>query len=420
MKQIYIERDLEEKIDKYLKIRQIIALVGPRRSGKTTFLQHLQAKIPKSLYLSFEDQKVLDLFTQNIESFIKIYLEKTDCLIIDEFHYAKKGGKQLKYLFDFYPKLKIIISGSSAIDLTIKAIKYIVGRVVVFPLLPFSFEEFLKAKDGSLFDLYQEFKTKPSKNIISLGSAITDRFNNLLEEFILFGGYPEVVLEKDREIKKTLLNQIYSLYFLKEVRDILGLIDDYKLKLLIKALSLQTGNICQFRELSQISGFSIPTLKKYLNFLEKTFISYLIKPYFSNKRTELSKNPKVYFFDTGFRNTVIENFLSFDKRSDRGGLLENFVAGHFITKTPLNFWRTKSKAEVDFVIEKEGRLIPIEVKSTITRSSLSQSLGSFIKKYQPKKAFLFSFNYFGKRRVGNTNVYFLPIFLSQIVIDKNI
>ena len=420
MKQTYYEKEIEEKIAKFLNIRQIIARVGPRRSGKTTYLQNLKTKLPNSLYMSFEDQKVLDLFTQDIESFTKIYLSKVDYLIIDEFHYAKKGGKQLKYLFDFYPKLKIIISGSSAVDLTIKAIKYLVGRVVVFPLMPFSFREFLKAKDRNLFAYYQNLKIKSFFEVNKKGSAVLDRFNNLLEEYILFGGYPEVVLEKDREVKKTLLNQIYSLYFLKEVRDILGLIDDYKLKLLIKALSLQTGNICQFQELSRISGFSTPTLKKYLNFLEKTFISFFIKPYFTNKRTELSKNPKVYFFDLGFRNTVIDNFLSFDKRSDRGGLLENFVAGHFITKHSLNFWRSKSKAEVDFIVEKEGNLTPIEVKSTLFKSVLSQSLSSFIRKYRPKKAFLFSLNYFGKRRVGNTNVFFLPIFLSQIVIGSRI
>lgn len=406
----YIERELEKKLEKYLKIPQIIAIVGPRRSGKTTLLQHLNQSLNNSLYLSFEDQKVLDLFDLDIESFAKLYLQKQNFLILDEFHYSKQGGKNLKYLFDFYPANKIIISGSSAIDLSIRTIKNLVGRVVVFPLMPFSFAEFLKAKDKALLHIYEEIKEKKLDDIRSIESVLINRFNSLLDEYVSYGGYPEVVLEKDAEVKKTLLNQIYSLYFLKEVRDILGLIDDYKLKLLLKALSLQIGNTCQYQELCQVSGFTIQTLKKYLNFLEKTFISFFPRPFFTNKRTELSKNPKVYFFDLGFRNAVIDNFLTPDKRSDGGALLENFVAIGIKDSSDIHFWRTKSKAEVDFVIEQEGELIAIEVKAKLVKPTISASMYSFSKKYRPKRAFFYSLNFVGKRRVEKTSVYFLPIF----------
>ena len=232
-----------------------------------------------------------------------------------------------------------------------------------------------------------------------------------MEEYILFGGYPEIVTQSNKEIKKTLLSQIYSLYFLKEVKDILGLIDDYKLRQLIKALSLQIGNICQYNELAQLSAFSQPTVKKYLNFLEKSFITFFIKPYFKNKRTELVKNPKVYFFDTGLRNSVLDNFLPLDKRGDKGALIENFVAQHLIQEKPIFYWRTKSKAEVDFVLEKEGQIIPIEVKSNLVKPDINPSFASFIRKYQPKKGYILSNALLTKKIIRKTAVNFLPVAL---------
>lgn len=406
----YIQRELEQELRKYLKLPQILAIIGPRRSGKTTFLKHLQKKLSPNLYLSFEDQKILDLFNQDIESFAKLYLIKTKYLILDEFHYAKFGGKNLKYLFDFYPGKKIMISGSSSLELTIKALKYLVGRVLSFELLPFSFAEFVRAKEENLLPLYQEYKKKLlEKNLPKIAPALCQRFNHLLEEYLLFGGYPEVVLAKNLEVKKTLLTGIYSLYFLKEVRDIIGLMDDYKLKSLIRALSLQIGNICQYQELSSLSLASFPTLKKYLNFLEKTFICFFPKPFFTNKRTELSKNPKVYFFDLGLRNSVLDNFLPLEKRGDQGALFENFVASALKKQGKLHFWRTKARAEVDFILEREGKIIPIEVKANIAKPTAS--FLSFVKKYQPSEGYIYNLEFAGKQKVGKTTIYFLPIFL---------
>ena len=161
----YIKRDIEEKIKSFFKLPQIIAIVGPRRSGKTTLLKNLQKGLKKSQYFSFEDQKILDIFDADIDTFAKLYLENNQYLIIDEFHYSKKGGKNLKYLFDFFPNKKIIISGSSALELTVKAIRFLVGRVVVFQLLPFSFSEFLRVKSSNLFKIYQGWMKLKVNNI---------------------------------------------------------------------------------------------------------------------------------------------------------------------------------------------------------------------------------------------------------------
>ncbi len=409
----YIQRDLESKLNKYLKLPQIIAILGPRRSGKTTLLLNLKEKLEKVNYLTFEDQKILDLFDQDIENFCRVYLEPFNYLLIDEFHYSKKGGRNLKYIFDFYKNKKVIISGSSTADITVKVSKYLVGRLITFNLLPFSFSEFLRAQDKRIFFIYQKLKEDISKKKkLKISQPILARLNHFLEEYLIFGGYPEVVLNKDKEIKITFLNNIYNLYFLKEVRDILGLIDDYKLKLLIKSLSLQMGNLIQYQELSNFSDFSVLAVKKYLNFLEKTFISFLIRPFFTNKRRELVKNPKVYFFDTGFRNAVIDNFSSLKNRQDIGVLLENFSALSLLhQEKKINFWRTKSKAEVDFVIEKNNKIIPIEIKTKLLQSKLTPSFLSFIKKYRPKEAYIYSLNYLDKIKVNQTKVYFLPVVL---------
>ena len=128
----YVARELEIKIKKYLKLPEILAIVGPRRSGKTTFLRHLQANISDCEYISFENEVILDMFDLAIDDFAARYLRPNKCLIIDEFQHAKKGGKNLKYLFDTFLGKKIIISGSSSPDLTIKALRFLTGRCLVF------------------------------------------------------------------------------------------------------------------------------------------------------------------------------------------------------------------------------------------------------------------------------------------------
>lgn len=383
----YIHRELETVIKKYFPLPEILAVVGPRRSGKTTFLNHLTQSLSGCIFVNFENQVILDLFDLEIETFAARYLLPAKYLIIDEFQHAKNGGKNLKYLFDTYPRKKIIISGSSSPDLTIKALRFLTGRCLVFTLLPFNFSEFVS--------------TQPSK-------PTEKELKNYFKEYVTFGGYPEVVLQKDPEIKKTLLQNIYSLFFSREVKDLTSLSDDYKLKNLLKALSLSTGNLIEYRELGQISGFDFLTLKRYLNFLNKTFIAFPLFPYFKNRRTELVKNPKIYFYDLGMRNSLIDNFLPFDLRPDKGILVENFVAATLhSTYQDLNFWRTKNKAEVDFVFEKDGRLFSCEAKAG-TENNVPASLISFVEKYSVRKAFVINASKGEKKKISQTPIYFIP------------
>ncbi len=403
MDKVYIERELESKIQKYLKRKEIIAIVGARQCGKTTLMKHLLKNLKNSKFISFDDQKILQIFEQDIDLFIKRYIDRIDFLFIDEFQYAKDGGKILKFIYDNY-KTKIVLSGSSVIDLSVQSIKFLVGRILVFTLYPLSFEEFLKFKDRNLYDIL--------KRDIKIRNITHNLIRKIYEGYVIFGGYPEVVLAKENEEKIEIIKNIYNTYLLKEIREILQINDDAKLAILIKALALQIGNEVNYNEVSLLTGFKYKELIEKLSILKKTFVCIESRPYFSNKRKELVKSPKFYFLDNGFRNISIDNFQELDKRTDKGPLNENFVASELFKKElKLNYWRTKSGAEVDFVVEKEGKLIPVEVKSIIKKPVYGKSLKSFIISYKPNKGYILSEDYYNELTLENVKIKFLPIFM---------
>ena len=282
---MYIPRILEKELKKYLNKKEILAIVGPRQGGKTTLLKHIFKDLKGAHFLDFEDREILELFEQDIKGFIDLYVKDYNYLFIDEFQYAKDGGKQLKFIYDNH-KTKIIISGSSVSGLSIHSIKYLVGRIFVFTLYPFSFEEYLAYKES---DLYNSIYTKRK-----LSKQIIEKILPYFNEFCIYGGYPRVILAESKKEKETVLRNIYNTYFLKEIKEILNIQDDYKLSKLIKALALQIGNIMNYNELSEITGSSHKELLNHLNILEKTFISLRSSPYYTNKRTELIKSPKMF------------------------------------------------------------------------------------------------------------------------------
>src|SRR3989338_8472235 len=296
----YITRDIEDEIRAYLKRKEIIAVVGPRQCGKTTMIENLLRGLKKVRSISFDDAKQLQLFENDIDSFIALNVHGYAYLFIDEIQYAKESGKKLKYIYDSQ-KIKMIISGSSAPELSIQSLKYLVGRIFILKLLPFSFREFVRAKDERLMKLYDS---------AAYGNEVLDKLNSVLKEFMLYGGYPLVALANTQAEKEAVLRNIYSTYLLREIREILALSGNDQLIHLLKALSLETGNLLNYQELTAITGFSYHELRRYLHILEETYVCQRIPAFYRNKRTELVKAPKVYFFDLGFRNICIDNFSS--------------------------------------------------------------------------------------------------------------
>jgi len=410
----YISRELEAKIKPFLSRKEVLAIVGARQVGKTTFLQHLfdglQKTRKKSAFLTFEKEKDLALF-ENIEDF-KDYYDSYDVILIDEFHYAKDGGKKLKYLFDT-TKTKFIVSGSSSLELTFSTGKYLVGRMVKFTLNPFSFREFLLAKDEKLAELLNlKFKDILEKfNLkMAFGEELNLRLEKYLEEYILFGGYPAVVLSKTQNEKKKVIESILENYLLRDIKALLNLKTQTELLKMATFLASQIGNLLNYRELANVSGFSYKTVLEHLAVLEQTFTLNLLKPFYRNRRTELVKTPKVFFTDTGFRNYLLSDFKPLEQRNDAGSLVENFVFSQIARRElKTNFWRTKSKAEVDFVLEKNSEIIPIEVKYSKIASP-GKSFFSFVEKFSPKQGYFLSRGLPNVKRIKQTEIFFAPLY----------
>ena len=414
---MYIKRKIEAEIKKYLHTREILALIGPRQSGKTTVLKKIfnelvrEAKIEKNVsFISFEDRDVLSLFNYDIKNFAETYIKGNKYLFIDEFQYVKEGGKNLKYLFDTFDT-KIIISGSSAIDLTIEALKFLVGRVFVLEMQPFDFEEFLSFKDENYHRLYLKNKINFLNLKLNIRNTLVSTqmktLRNYFEEYAIWGGYPRVVLSESRSEKEMVLKNIYNTYFLREVKTLMDIADDYRLEKIIKMLGLQIGNLLEYDNLSNEIDISFETLKKYINFLEKTYICKLIKPFYKNKRKEIVKMPKVFFFDTGLRNVTVNDFRALNERVDVGELLENAVWMQ-LKRQDINiqYWRDKNKNEIDFILNLGNqKTIAIEVKK-----NLKQFKGvpvAFKRSYLNTKVYCAYFS--DKKNVNNYRNIFIPL-----------
>ena len=421
---MYIKRKIEREIRKYLKTREILALVGPRQCGKTTVLQKifddlkLENGEEKINFITFEDRDALALFDENIKNFAETYLKGNDFLFIDEFQYAKEGGKNLKYLFDNFDT-KIIISGSSVIDLTIKVLKFLVGRVFILEMQPFDFGEFLLAKDENYYKVYVDNKVnlvegkKDSEKNQNLKLVTTQQkmLGKYFEDYAVFGGYPRVVLAENIEEKKMVLKNIYNTYFLREVKSLIDIADDYQLEKIIKLLGLQIGELVEYDNLGDEADISFQTLKKYINFLEKTYICKLVRPFYKNKRKEVIKIPKIFFFDTGLRNVAINDFRLLDDRVDAGALLENAVWMQLNREQlKIQYWRDKNKNEVDFIVEGENdEIVAMEVKKNKKRCKKIPK--AFIEEYEKAKRYCVYLDGFDGHGSENENSYdlFAPL-----------
>ena len=403
---IYIPRILEGKIQKFLESPEIIAIFGARQVGKTTLMRHVYEFLSEpKIFLDFEDPELVSLFDEDVHAFARLYVEGKRHIFIDEFQYSRLGGKHLKFLFDTY-HAKFFISGSSSLELTIRAATALTGRLFILELYPLSFQEVLSYKAPRVLTTLWE-RTADGKG---LPDTLHKRLMRIAETFTLWGGYPRLATAKDEEEKEQVLKGILATYLLKDIKGFFRLATESGLQKLLRALALQVGNLIQYRELSQLSGFSFPLLKRHLSILEETYVVSLARPYFTNKRLEIVKNPKVYFQDLGIRNYLCRDFRHWETRTDHGALVENFVFSELLKKGyhPL-FWRTKSGGEVDFIIEEGGETIPIEVKSGIVRTP-GKSLSGFIKKYRPGRAFVLHGGDPFVQKIEGATVFFRPYY----------
>lgn len=422
----YFERILLGQIKKWIDRREIIAIKGPRQSGKTTLLEMMKEwlikkgiKMENIIFITFEDREALEKFSLNPKDFVKRFISENEkyYFLIDEAHYCKDLGQKLKLLYDLYKNVKFIITGSSSLEITSETAKFLVGRMFSFELLPFNFYEFLLTKDKKLARIFLERKEKIDKfifegeNLEVKDDIFIDEISRYLDEYLVFGGYPEVLKAKDEEEKKIVLKNIFNTYLEKDIVSYLQLTDTIKFRKLVSSLSFLIGNMISYNKIVSSCNSYFKEIIHMLDVLQQTYIIKLLRPLHKNLITELRKNPKVYFFDHGIRNYSINNFNSLFMRADAGFLAENFVSNEIETENFLiNFWRTTAKAEVDFVLSSMNETIPIEVKfESFKREGITRSMRSFIEAYKPKRALIITKDFWGETTINKTKIKFVPV-----------
>ena len=422
----------------FLEEENIVLLTGARQTGKTSLLylliQHLlRIGVPTSqiIYLDLENIHDFSLIQglTDFNDFLDILkregvnLQKRVFVFIDEIQHLDAPSSFLKYLHDHYkPKLKFIVTGSSSLEIKKKFTDRLTGRVYRFLVKPLSFKEFLEfkseeelAKKVSEFGFHFWISTKdPEKALSKITAADKKKLSNFLSEYLIFGGYPAVSLLENPLVKQKNLQEIYSLYVRRDIKDI-GEIEDVEgYNKLVSLLGYQIGNLVREQELSASSELSRPTVKKYLFLLENTFVARLVSPFFTNKRSEITKTPKVYFEDVGLRNAVVDNFTSLSQRADKGAILENFVYTQLSKEDSfserIHFWRSQAKNEVDFIWQENLRKVyPVEVKLKYSsKQRLPAGLKSFINFYHPSKAFIVHLGEFASFDFKKTKIWVIP------------
>ena len=370
------KRKVVDEILKYINSKDIIVIYGARQVGKTTILKYLMENYLREnvFYFDLELPIFLDLCNQGAENVLKYLMEKGASdkqrifLIIDEIQYLDNPTKFLKIMHDHYSNIKLFVSGSSTFEIKKKFKESLVGRTVNFEIYSLSFEEFLVFK-GKNYKL-SEKNTK----------QVNDELVNLAEEYIRFGGYPKIVLEKSEEKKQVYLWQIINTYIRKDIKDIGNIKDISTFNKLVELLASQSGQLINILEISNTLKINRETVSNYLNLLENTFIIKKIYPFHRNLRSEISKNPKVFFLDTGMMHLL---WLKEFPKVILGNSLETFVFAELMKSgRKINFWRTTNKQEIDFII-KDKDLYAVEVKHNFS-SINNKNLKFFSEKYKCK------------------------------------
>jgi predicted AAA+ superfamily ATPase len=296
-----------------------------------------------------------------------------------------------------------VVSGSGSIELKEKINESLAGRKRLFELLPVSFREFADFRTGYHYtDRLREF--------FRIESVKTEQ---LFLEYMAYGGYPRVILANTTQDKLVAINEIYRSYIEKDITLLLRVEKTDSFSNLVKLLASQTGKLVNASELSNTLGISLPTIKNYLWYLEKTYIVRKVTPFFTNIRKEITKAPVYYFCDIGLRNFSLGLFGR-SVESDVGFAFQNIIHNLLMERFPyadtsIHYWRTKDKAEVDFIIKRGMEIRPVEVKyREMKRPEIQRSFRGFIERYNPADACILNRSFADEGIEENTRVHWLP------------
>ncbi len=351
---------------------KITILLGARQVGKTTLLRQLHAALKESHPCLFLDLDIYSHYEQvstyeNIVNTLKLNGYDTGkgglfILFLDEFQRYADISRALKAICDHHPDVKIYTSGSSSLAINEQIQESLAGRKRILRIYPLNFNEYLHFIGRD--DLCRQMENLANVTSDNLPGLIPDAYREL-DRFLIYGAYPEVSLTPDRE-KKDVLASIFDLYVKKDLVDFLKIDRIRHAKTLIRHLAINHGQETQYNGLAQVAGIDQKTARNYVEILKDTFIITVHTPWFTNRNKELVKMPKIYFQDNGVRNYFINNFNPVDVRKDAAFLFEGFVISELIkvgaSIEALKFWRTKTKQEVDLVLEEGGEIKPVEIK----------------------------------------------------------
>lgn len=336
-----IERTLFQTIiDKFQRGKAIV-LLGPRQVGKTTLLKEC-LKEKKFLFLNGDDPEIRDLLDKAGESKLKLIIGQHEWVFIDEAQRIEDIGLIAKMITDQFKQVQLVVSGSSALEINQSTQEPLTGRKFEYQLFPISWEEFENQMG------YMEASAQ-------------------LEERLIFGMYPDVI--NHRSEAREVLKQLTSSYLYQDVLALTGIKKPVLLDKLLKALALQLGSEVSYNELSGLLEIDKATVSKYIDLLEKTFIIFRLNSFSRNQRNEIKNNRKIYFYDNGIRNIIINNLNPLDLRTDKGALWENFLIAERLKMQSYHqvyannyFWRTVQRQEIDFIEESNGKISAFEFK----------------------------------------------------------
>lgn len=344
-------------LDTYIKKNHVLIIFGPRQVGKTTLLKQFLSQTKLKYKLDSGDNIRLHqiLGSQDFEKILS-YAEGYDLIALDEAQQIPNIGMALKILVDQVPNLSIIATGSSSFDLAQSVGEPLTGRKLTLMLYPIAQMELLK--------IYNSFELEEK-----------------LEQFLLFGSYPNVITASLKDDKIGILNELVDSYLLKDILSLDKIKKSDTLLNLIKLLAFQIGQLVSHHELATQLHMDIKTLKRYIDLLEKSFVICKLGGYSKNLRNEITAKHKYYFLDLGIRNAVIAQFNSLQMRNDVGQLWENFI---YIERLKMSdykrfygnryFWRTYEGQEIDFIEEIENKLLGFEAKWSSTKTVLAPNV----------------------------------------------
>jgi hypothetical protein len=358
---MYIERALQKHLREHATDNKAIVVLGARQVGKTTMLRNL---LPDAEWYTGDDADIRTLFSNTSSLALQNLLGKqSKVVVIDEAQRIENIGVTAKIIIDTLPNIKLVLSGSSAFELANKINEPLTGRKWEFTMFPLSFGEMVEHTS-----LIQEKRQ--------------------LEQRLIYGNYPDVVLNPGA--KEQILRQLSDAYLYKDILTWENIQKPEKLERLLKALAFQAGSLVSYNELAQTSGLNNATVERYINLLEKTFIIFKLGTFTRNLRNELNKSKKIYFYDNGLRNAIVNDFRPLENRADKGLLWENYMIAERMKKLHYDqvfrntyFWRTKDQAEIDWIEEGNGAIYAYEFKWSPKKNG--KFAASFKESYQPKE-----------------------------------